>query len=96
MIACLHWGMRFWCCQTDVTGHQPVLLLPVAREDTGSAIHLPTSILRPDEPSLTVVPYRMIPVCPNEYRPGCGHTVRPCGSMPTLILRTLPVVVSMA
>ncbi len=40
--------------------------------------------------------YRMIPVCPNEYRPGCGHTVRPCGSMPTLILRTLPVLVSIA
>src|SRR5437762_3016892 len=40
-------------------------------------------------------PYRKFPVCPSEYRPGCGHTVRPCGSRPTLILSTLPLAVSM-
>lgn len=27
--------------------------------------------------------YRMLPVWPSEYRPGCGHTHRPCGSRPT-------------
>src|ERR1700674_388649 len=27
--------------------------------------------------------YLMLPVCPKEYRPGCGHTERPCGSRPT-------------
>ncbi len=37
---------------------------------------------------------RMFPVCPSEYRPGCGHTVSPCGSLPTGIDFTSPVVVS--
>ena len=37
---------------------------------------------------------RMLPVCPSEYRPGCGHTVSPCGSLPTGIVFTSPVVVS--
>jgi len=27
--------------------------------------------------------HRIFPVCPREYRPGCGHTVRPCGWWPT-------------
>ena len=34
---------------------------------------------------------RRLPVCPNEKRPGCGHTVKPCGSRPTLILSTAPL-----
>jgi hypothetical protein len=37
---------------------------------------------------------RRLPVCPSEYLPGCGHTVRPCGSLPTLILVTAPLYVS--
>lgn len=37
-------------------------------------------LVRPIEVSS---PQRMFPVWPNEYRPGCGHTVRPCGSRPT-------------
>src|SRR3974390_2015563 len=40
--------------------------------------------------------YRMLPVCPSEYRPGCGQTVSPCGSRPTGICFTAPVVVSKA
>ncbi|HEX5821961.1 MAG TPA: hypothetical protein VFY30_09360, partial [Solirubrobacterales bacterium] len=24
-----------------------------------------------------------MPVCPSEYRPGCGYTQRPCGPLPT-------------
>src|SRR5438105_3023913 len=39
-------------------------------------------------------PQRMLPVWPCEYRPGCGHTVSPCGSMPTGMRVTFPVVVS--
>ena len=35
--------------------------------------------------------YRKFPVCPNEKRPGCGHTVRPCGSRPTATLSTAPL-----
>src|SRR5713101_1206047 len=38
----------------------------------------------------------MLPVWPREYRPGCGHTARPCGSLPTGILVTVPVLVSIA
>jgi hypothetical protein len=34
----------------------------------------------------------MFPVCPSEYRPGCGHTARPCGLPPTWMRATsLPV-----
>jgi hypothetical protein len=40
--------------------------------------------------------YLMFPVCPSEYRPGCGHTVSPCGSAPTGIDVTAPLVVSIA
>src|SRR6476620_5685718 len=27
--------------------------------------------------------YRNTPVCPKEYRPGCGYTHNPCGPCPT-------------
>jgi hypothetical protein len=37
---------------------------------------------------------RMIPVCPREYRPGCGYTQSPCGPVPTGIRWTsFPVMV---
>ena len=36
--------------------------------------------------------HRMLPVCPREYRPGCGQTSRPCGLPPTWIrAMSLPV-----
>ena len=31
--------------------------------------------------------YRVIPVWPSEYRPGCGQTHRPWGPLPTPLLR---------
>jgi hypothetical protein len=35
---------------------------------------------------------RRMPVCPIEYRPGCGQTAMPCGPLPTRILcSSLPV-----
>ena len=37
---------------------------------------------------------RRMPVCPTEYRPGCGQTQSPCGWIPTGIFVTAPVVVS--
>ena len=41
--------------------------------------------------------HRVIPVWPSEYRPGCGHTHRPCGWDPTGIsARSCPVKVDMA
>ena len=40
---------------------------------------------------------RVIPVCPSEYRPGCGQTHRPWGPSPTgIVARRRPVCVSMA
>ena len=40
---------------------------------------------------------RRIPVCPSEYRPGCGQTQTPCGPAPTGIrARSLPSTVEMA
>src|SRR4051812_21121489 len=40
--------------------------------------------------------YRKTPVWPSEYRPGWGQIVKPCGSVPTGMVFTAPVVVSMA
>ena len=38
--------------------------------------------------------YRVLPVCPSEKVPGCGHTSRPCGPALTLIrLMRAPVAV---
>ena len=48
----------------------------------------------PSKRSTNPTRYRKFPVCPNEYRPGCGHTVKPCGSRPTLIFSTAPLAVS--
>ncbi len=38
--------------------------------------------------SLSVGAQRKLPLCPSEYRPGCGKTARPCGPLPTLIRAT--------
>ena len=37
--------------------------------------------------------YRIFPVCPSEYRPGCGQTVSPCGIPPTGMVFTAPSLV---
>jgi Molybdopterin oxidoreductase Fe4S4 domain len=59
-----------------------------------------TSSGRPRAPTKPMGPYRraqrMLPVWPREYRPGCGQTVSPWGSLPTRMVRTSPLVVSMA
>ena len=66
-------------------------ILPNVCADRRRVVHFVlTRFARPGEASA----YRMFPVCPCEYRPGCGHTVSPCGSAPTGILVTAPDVVS--
>src|SRR5690242_20886700 len=54
-----------------------------------------TSCNNPNAAGRKVNDYRMFPVCPSEKRPGCGHTVRPCGPRPTLMRWvSVPVAVS--
>src|SRR5215470_11071418 len=43
-------------------------------------------------PRMTSNDHRYTPLCPREYRPGCGNNASPCGLEPTsMTCRTRPV-----
>jgi hypothetical protein len=72
-----------------------LVVAPVADAIQATARRLGQRDCQSGDPGTPDCAYRMLPVCPRENEPGCGHTKRPCGPALTLIrLIRAPVVVS--
>src|SRR5258708_34276262 len=67
---------------TALTAHGPHVVQTYAAPTDGEPRDA-TSWNNPNAAGRQDHGYRMFPVCPNEQRPGCGHTVSPCGPRPT-------------